>query len=104
MEKEYVVLLADGRRFSVRASEFRHSSYNGAGVTFLLGNETAAFVPTASVGAIIERSALAGDVASSQDMTAMPTFAAPRRRTAKAAAHSTNGKSVRNGTKRRARR
>ena len=96
------MLLADGRRFSVRASEFRHSSYNGAGVTFLLGSETAAFVPTTSVGAIIERNALVGDVASPQDVT-VPTFTTPRRRTAKAA-HSTNGKAVRNGTKRRARR
>ena len=104
MEKEFLVLLADGRQFSVRASEFRHSSYNGAGLTFMLGNETAAFVPTASVGAIIERSALVGDVVSPQDVTAMPAFSAPRRRPAKATAHSTNGKSTRNGTKRRVRR
>lgn len=102
MEKEFLVVLADGRQFSVRASEFRHSSYNGAGLTFLLGNETAAFVPTTSVGAIIERSALVGEVVSPLHVT-VPAFSAPRRQPAKAA-HSTNGKTARNGTKRRVRR
>lgn len=103
MEKEFLVLLADGRQFSVRASEFRHSSYNGAGVTFLLGSETAAFVPTTSVGAIIERNALVGEVVSSLDVT-VPAFSAPSRRQPARAAHSTNGKTARNGTKRRVRR
>ena len=102
MEKEFLVLLADGRQFSVRAGEFRHSSYNGSGVTFMLGNEVACFVLTASVGAIIDRSALVGDVVSTVDVE-VPTFTAAKRRPARVA-HTTNGKTSRNGSKRRARR
>lgn len=102
MEKEFLVLLADGRQFSVQAGEFRHSSYNGSGVTFMLGNEVACFVPTASVGAIVERSALVGEVVPSRDV-AVPTFTATKRQPVRAA-HATNGKTSKNGSTRRARR